>query len=108
MDFANIGVICSDIDMIHITRNGFFIIGEIKNLKGTFKEGQKKLLAQIVDNYKNGGTILYITHDRDVHEGDAIVDVSECLVEEYYWNGEWVMPYKPITVKDAMRRLEAR
>lgn len=107
MDYSNIGVVCSDIDLFHVTPKGFLVIGEIKNLKGEFKQGQRRLLSNIVDANKNGGTVLYITHDKDVHSGDTIVDVSECLVEEYYWNGEWITPYKFITVKDAMKKLEA-
>ena len=107
MDFSKIGVICSDIDLLHITRNGFLVLGEIKNKKGEFKTGQRKLLAKIVDNNRKGGTVLYIVHDSDVHRGDKIVDVSQCLVDEYYWQGQWVTPYRFITVKDAMRKLEA-
>ena len=106
MDYSNIGVVCSDIDLFHVTPKGFLIIGEIKNRKGEFKAGQKSLLSQIVDANKNGGTVLYITHDKDVHQGDKTVDVSKCLVEEYYWNGEWITPYRFTTVGDAMKKLE--
>lgn len=106
MDYSHIGVVCSDIDLFHVTPSGFLILGEIKNHHGCFKTGQKNLLSSLVDNNKNGGTVLYITHDSDVHKGDSIVDVSECLVEEYYWRGEWITPYKFITVKDAMNKLE--
>lgn len=106
MDFSMIGVPCCDIDMVHITRNGRLIIGEIKNRKGIFHEGQKKLLARIVDAHKLGGTVLFITHDNDVHKGDDVVDVSKCLVEEYYWGGEWIIPSEFLTVKDAIRKLE--
>ena len=106
MDFSHIGVVCSDIDLLHITPKGFLVIGEIKNHKGEFKQGQKSLLSKLVDANKNGGTVLYITHDSDVHRGDDIVDISECLVEEYYWKGEWITPYRFTTVKDAMKRLE--
>ena len=106
MDFSRIGVVCSDIDLFHITPKGFLVLGEIKNHKGEFKRGQRKLLSNLVDANKNGGTVLYITHDSDVHNGDSIVDISECLVEEYYWNGEWVTPYRFTTVKDAMKKLE--
>lgn len=106
MDFSSIGVVCSDIDLFHVTPTGFLVIGEIKNLKGEFKRGQRKLLSNLVDANKNGGTVLYITHDRDVHQGDTVVDVSQCLVEEYYWKGEWITPYKFTTVADAMKKLE--
>ena len=106
MDFSGIGVVCSDIDLFHVTPTGFLVIGEIKNLKGEFKSGQRKLLSNLVDANKNGGTVLFITHDKDVHQGDTVVDVSQCLVEEYYWRGEWITPYKFITVGDAMKKLE--
>ena len=106
MDYSRICVVCSDIDLFHVTPTGFLVIGEIKNCKGEFKSGQRRLLSNLVDANKNGGTVLYITHDQDVHKGAEIVDVSQCLVEEYYWNGEWITPYKFITVDDAMRKLE--
>ena len=106
MDYSHICVVCSDIDLFHVTPTGFLVIGEIKNCKGEFKSGQRRLLSNLVDANKNGGTVLYITHDRDVHKGAEIVDVSQCLVEEYYWKGEWITPYKFITVDDAMRKLE--
>ena len=106
MDYSNIGVVCSDIDLIHVTRSGFLVIGEIKNARGRFTDGQKRLLSGIVDKHKGGGTVLFITHGKDVHKGDGVVDVSECLVDEYYWNGEWVTPYKFITVAEAMKKLE--
>lgn len=108
MDYSHIGVVCSDIDLIHITPKGFLILGEIKNHHGTFKHGQKTLLSSIIDNNSYGGTVLYITHDSDVHKGDSIVDISQCLVEEYYWKGEWVTPYRFITVKEAMKILEEK
>ena len=106
MDFSEIGVVCSDVDLIHITKKNRLIIGEIKNAKGTFSAGQKRLLSGIVDAHKGGGAVLYITHDRDVHQGDKTVNIAECLVEEYYWGGEWVIPYRFITVRDALKKLE--
>ena len=106
MDYSHIGVVCSDIDLFHVTPNGFLVIGEIKNCKGEFKRGQRRLLSNLVDSCKHGGTVLFITHNEDVHLGAKIVDVAECLVEEYYWNGEWIVPYRYITVGDAMKKLE--
>ena len=106
MDFSNIGVVCSDIDLIHITKNNRLIIGEIKNTRGVFKAGQRKLLAKIVDAYKGGGAVLFITHTGDVYSGDNTVNIAECPVEEYYWGGEWIIPYKHTTVEDAMKKLE--
>ena len=106
LDFSNLGVVCSDIDLLHITPSGFLVLGEIKSVKGYFTKGQRRLLQKIVDDYEKGGTILYIAHTKDVNKGDTIVDISECLVEEYYWGGEWITPQKFTTVKEAMNKLE--
>ena len=72
MDFGEIGVSCSDVDMIHVTENGKLIIGEIKNAKGTFQDGQRRLLCGLIDAHRQGGVVLYITHDKDVHAGDTV------------------------------------
>lgn len=107
MDFSNIETPVgrpSDIDLWYIDR-GFLIIGEIKNAKGTFTDGQRHLLQKLIDNHKGGGIILYITHNRDVHQGDTFVDVSQCKVAEYYWRGQWRTPRQYTTVNDAFKKL---
>ena len=106
MDYSNIGVVCSDIDLFHVTPKGFLILGEIKNYRGELKYGQKALLSKLVDANEHGGTVLFITHNHDVYEGATTVDVSKCYVKEYYWQGRWVKPNPPILVRDAMQRLE--
>jgi len=108
MDFSEIDVPVgkpSDIDMWYITPTGFVIIGEIKNYKGTFKTAQKKLLTKLCDDLKGGGTVLFIIHDKDVHLGDDMVNIANCLVQEYYWNGEWVEPQVPTTVNTAINKI---
>lgn len=108
MDFSNIDTPQgkpSDVDMWYISKTNFLIIGEIKNGKGTFTDSQKWLLAKLIDNHTGGGTILYITHDKDVHKGDRFVDVSRCQVSEYYWHGKWYKPRQPITVNQAFAKL---
>lgn len=108
MDFQNIRAPKgrpSDIDMWYISNTNFLIIGEIKNGKGEFTEAQKWLLSRIIDNHKGGGTILYITHNKDVHRGDTIVDVAQCQVSEYYWHGKWHKPKQPTTVNEAFAKL---
>lgn len=106
MDFSGIGLNCSDIDLFHVTRKNRLVIGEIKNAKGIFKAGQRRLLAKIVDDHSGGGTVLYITHHGDVHQGDKVVNISKCYVEEYYWGGKWIRPNRITTVGEAMKRLE--
>ena len=108
MDFSNIETPQgkpSDIDMWYISKTNFLIIGEIKNEMGYFTDSQKWLLAKLIDNHRGGGTILYITHDKDVHKGDRLVDVSKCQVAEYYWHGKWYVPRQPITVNEAFAKL---
>ena len=108
MDFSNIDTPQgkpSDVDMWYISKTNFLIIGEIKNEKGYFTDSQKWLLARLIDNHKGGGTILYITHDKDVHVGDKTVDVSRCQVAEYYWHGKWYVPKQPTTVNEAFTKL---
>lgn len=107
-DFSKIGVSCSDVDMIHVTENGKLIIGEIKNEKGTFQDGQRRLLSGLIDAHKQGGVVLYITHDKDVHAGDTVVNVAECEVVEYYQNGKWFKPKTKTTVKEVLNRMEER
>lgn len=108
MNFEFISVPCSDIDMVHVTRSGELIIGEIKNHKGTFGGVQRDMLAGIVDKHAGGGAVLFITHDKDVHFGDTIVDVSRCTVNEIYWNGKWIVPQKHITVNEVMELFEVK
>ena len=45
MDYSNIGVACSDIDLVHVTPTGFLVIGEIGNLENSKKE-LKELLKK--------------------------------------------------------------
>ena len=61
MDFSSIGVVCSDIDLFHVTPTGFLVIGEIKNLKGEFKSGQRKLLSSRITASLTYIPMLYIT-----------------------------------------------
>lgn len=108
MDYHNIDCPIgkpSDIDMYYISRNGFLILGEIKNYQGEFTDTQRWLLSRIIDGHKGGGTILYITHDKFVEKQDRKVDVSQCFIEEYYWEGKWYRPKKPTTVNEAFRLL---
>ena len=108
MDFHNIKTPRghpSDIDLWYITPEGFLILGEIKNAKGTFTEFQRLLNENLIAAHKGGGTVLYIVHNKDVHKGDREVDVSECLVKEYLWKGEWITPKHPITVNEAFAKL---
>jgi hypothetical protein len=108
MDFSGVDVPVgrpSDIDMWYITPQGFVIVGEIKNQIGEFKTFQKRLLSRLIDELKDGGTVLYIIHDKDVHMGDTTVNIGNCLVSEYYWNGQWIEPKIPTTVNEAIKKI---
>lgn len=96
----------SDIDMFYIGKKDILIIGEIKNEKGQLKEGQKRILEKLVNNWKNDAICLFIIHDKYVQKGDKKVDVPNCCVKEYYWKKakQWVEPKKITKVKDVLER----
>lgn len=117
MNFENICVLCSDIDMIHVTSGGKLVIGEIKNEQGVagwYKGGQRNMLTQIVDQHKLGGAVLFIVHDTDIHEvpenerEKLVVNVANCEVKEYYLNGKWFTPRRKTTVNEIMDLIEAK
>ena len=108
MDFGNICVPCSDIDLMHVTAGGWLVLGEIKNETGELKGMQRKLLASIVDQYKAGGVVIYMKHNKYVERDDKTVDVAGCKVVEYYWNGRWIVPETNVTVNEIMKYLEVR
>ena len=92
----------SDIDMFYIGRGKFLIIGEIKNERGTFTAGQRKLLQSLIDGWRFDGMAIYVTHDKYVQNGAKEVDVSECFVQEIYYKrlGIWRKPSRPVKVKE--------
>ena len=94
----------SDIDMFYIGKKDILIIGEIKNEKGSLKDGQRRLLEKVVDNWQNDAMCLFITHDKYVQNGDTKVDVPNCYVKEYYWKkaGKWIIPKEPTKVIDVL------
>lgn len=95
----------SDIDMIYVGRSRFLIIGEIKNECGTLKDGQRRLLENIVNGWKYDGLCMYITHDKYAQYGDTEVDVSECYVKEIYYKktGKWSIPKRQTQVKEVIK-----
>ena len=53
----------SDIDMLYVGRNKTLIIGEIKNERGVLKDGQRRLLVTLAENWKHDAVCLYIVHN---------------------------------------------
>lgn len=101
----------SDIDLFYIgqDRQGrdVLIVGEIKQTNGTLRNGQRRLLQKFVDRYQGQAIILYIKHHADVRNGDQVVNVANCRVEEYYYKtedkkGVWVYPREPLTVREVI------
>lgn len=108
MDYGNVCVPCSDIDIMHVTKGGTLVLGEIKNEHGKLDGAQRDILARIVDNYKPYGIVIFITHSERVQDGADSVDVSACKVKEYYWNGRWRKPNEETTVNEIMQYMEVR
>ena len=94
----------SDIDMFYIGKDDILIIGEIKNEQGTLRDGQRRLLEKVANNWKRDAICLFITHNKYVQNGDTRVDVPNCYVKEYYWKkaGIWVVPKEPTQVIDVL------
>ena len=93
----------SDIDMFYLCNDGTLILGEIKSVLGKFNDGQRNLLAKLIQMHGGedcDGVGLFITHDKLVQNGDKVVDVSRCWVSEIYIKkeGVWRKPKKPVTV----------
>lgn len=92
----------SDIDMLYVGRNKTLIIGEIKNERGVLKDGQRRLLVTLAENWKHDAVCLYIVHNKYYQYGDREVNVAECYVQEIYHKKEhrWRPPKRPTTVKE--------
>ena len=100
----------SDIDMFYMCKDGTMIVGEIKNERGQFTEGQRKLLTKCLNMHKGDAVGLYITHDKLVQNGDETVDVSACPVREIYLKKEreWRLPRRVVTVKEVLNYYKER
>lgn len=94
----------SDIDLFYISggKDGTIIFGEIKNERGEFKYGQRKLLEKLVGRVTGDAVALYIVHNKYWQNGDRVVNVMTCPVREIYLKkeGRWRFPKRPITVKE--------
>ena len=100
----------SDIDMFYLCKDNTLIIGEIKNERGQFGEGQRKMITKLLNLHKGDAVGLFITHDKFYQKGDRDVDVSRCQVKEIYIKGEneWRFPKYPITVKEVLKYFKER
>lgn len=94
----------SDIDMFYLCKDGTLILGEIKNDRGTFTDGQRGLLAKVINMHSADGIGLYIVHDKFYQKGDRRVDISRCQVKEIYAKQEhrWRQPDRIITVGEIL------
>ena len=94
----------SDVDMLYICRDDTMIIGEIKNERGQFKDGQRRLITRLIESHKGDAIGLFITHDKLYQKGDRTVDVMRCPVREIYVKNEhrWRLPKHQTTVKEVI------
>jgi len=93
----------SDIDMFYITKDKFLILGEFKNADmGNLGFTQREMFETFINNYKNGGIIIYATHHCLVENGDKEYDASKCQIEKYYLKGKWHKPKKYTIVQDVI------
>ena len=94
----------SDIDMFYLCSDNTLIIGEIKNVMGTFNKGQRYLMERLIRQHNGDGVALYIIHNKRVQDGDKVVDVSRCQIQEMYLKkeGAWRFPKHATTVKEVI------
>ena len=94
----------SDIDMFYLCRDDTLIIGEIKNERGHFGEGQRHMMTRLIEDHKGDAIGLFITHDKYIQRGDTVVDVMRCPVREIYVKNEhrWRLPKHQTTVKEIL------
>ena len=94
----------SDIDMFYIGRNQTLIVGEVKNERGRLKDGQRKLLAALVEGWKYDAIAIFIQHNKYHQRGDRTVNVIDSRVTEIYSKGEmkWRQPTKYTIVRDVL------
>lgn len=97
----------SDVDMFYMTKDKFLIIGEFKNADmGKLGTKQKEMFETFIDDYKNGGIVIYATHHKTIEQGATEYDASQCQVEQYYYKGNWHTPKKYTIVQDIINNFD--
>ena len=94
----------SDINMFYIGKDDTLIVGEIKNERGKLIGGQRTLYEKICNNWKYDAIALFIVHNKYVQYGDKKVDVPNCIIREYYYNGKWHTPIKETKVREVLEK----
>lgn len=94
----------SDIDMFYL-HGSTLILADGKNAIGEFSEGQRSLYKALIDSHRGGGYFFYFVHDVFQQNGDDTVDVAQCLIQEYYYKGQWRKPLKPTTMYEALHKI---
>ena len=101
----------SDIDMFYLCKDDTLIIGEFKNELDRYGgEGQKRIIARLLNLHKGDAVGLFITHHAYRQLGDDVVDGTKCFVEQIYIKGEnkWRYPKQPITVGEVLEFFRRR
>lgn len=100
----------SDIDMFYLCNDDTLIIGEIKNERGHFGDGQRRMMTRLIEDHKGDAIGLFITHDKYYQRGDRTVDVMRCPVKELYVKGEhrWRFPKHYTTVREVLEYYKRR
>lgn len=92
--FDNMPERFSDIDGFRIVRDKYAIFLEAKHERNTDFSKQIYIFKSLCDHL--GIPSIYIVYSHNMHQ-DSDIDVAECPVLEYYFNGVW---YKtPFNVK---------
>ena len=100
----------SDIDMFYLCKDDTLIIGEIKNARGHFGDGQRRMMTKLIELHKGDAVGLYVKHDGYVQKGDRVIDGLRCNVYQIYVKGEneWRFPKHPVTVREVIEYYRRR
>ena len=90
-DFSNMqfdgGITPTDIDGLIEYDDKCFILFEIKLHDAPVPNGQKLALVRLVDNLSKPALLVIASHD--VEDANMDIDVSKCVVTDYYSFGTW-------------------
>ena len=94
----------TDIDAVIEYKNKAYVFIEVKHIEAKLPFGQKLALERLVKDTEKAGkkSIAFVV----VHEtkADEDVDLGECNIRRYFFEGQWVFPETNINIRDAVNK----
>ena len=81
----------TDIDAVFEFDNEALILIEVKRKGNTLSIGQRLVLERISNSWHTKKVVsLFLTHEN--HNTNELIQLDKCVLNKYYWNGEWLTP----------------